>query len=130
MKMLWFALLYGVVTASAGAEMDVINAGIRARIAQLRGQPPQELSLPMTRSPVKEEGDADGTALKNASPARKPDPRCMTYTVSAESCGFPGVRCAPPPTIDGQTALKILGAESEDERAASRASSNQDPQAL
>ena len=133
MKMLWFALLYGVVTASAGAEMDVINAGIRARIALLRGQPPQELSLPITRSPIKEEGNADETdetAAKNASPARKPDPRCMTYTVSAESCGFPGVHCAPPPTIDAHGTLRSIAADPEDGRRTSRTRDNQDLQAL
>ena len=129
-KILWFALLYGVVTASAGAEMDAINASIRARMALLRSQPPQELSLPMTKSPIKEEGIADDSAAKNASLVRKPDPRCMTYTVSAESCGFPGVRCAPPPTNDAQTTLKILTAEPEDDRSASRTGDKQRAQAL
>ena len=130
MKMLWFALLYGVVTASAGAEIDTINAGIRARIAALRGQPPQELRLLVTKGSITEEGVADETAAKNASPARKPDPRCMTYTVSAESCSFPNVRCSPPPTIDAQATLRSLAAEFEDDRRASRTGDNQDPQAL
>ena len=128
MKMLWFALLYGAVTASAAAEMDAINAGIRARHAALRGQTPQELRLPMTRSPVKEEGVAEKAPAKNASSAREPDPRCMTYTVSAESCSFPNVRCSPPPTIDAQATVKSLADEFE-ERRASRTGDNQ-PQAL
>jgi len=126
--MLWFALLYGVVTASAGAEMDAINAGIRARVEALRAQPPQELRLP--KSAVKEEGMGDETAAKNASSARKPDPRCMTYTVSAESCSFPNVRCGPPPTIDAQTILKSLSTELEDDRRASRTGDKQGPQSL
>jgi hypothetical protein len=129
-KMLWFALLYGVVTASAGAEMDTINAGIRARIAALRGQPPQELRLPVTKSPVMEDGIADETVAKNANATRKPDPRCMTYTVSAESCSFPNVRCGPPPTIDAQTPLRDLASEFEDDRRASRTGDNQGPRAL
>jgi len=110
--------------------MDAINADIRARIASLRGQPPQELRLPMTKSPIKEEGIADETVAKNASPARKPDPRCMTYTVSAESCGLPNVRCSPPPTIDAQATLRSLADEFEDNRRASRTGDNQGPQAL
>ena len=130
MKMLWFALLYGVVTASAGAEIDTINAGIRARIAALRGQPPQELRLPITKSPIKEEGIADEAAVKNASPAREADPRCMTYTVSAESCSFPNVRCNPPPTIDAQATLRSLADEFEDDRRASRIGTNKGAHAL
>jgi hypothetical protein len=128
--MLWFALLYGVVTACAGAEMDTINAGIRARIAELRGQPPQELRLPLSKSPAKDEGTAEETAGKNAGASRKPDPRCMTYTVSAESCSMPNVRCSPPPTIDAQATVKNVAAELEDDRGASRAGDNRGPQSL
>ena len=129
MKMLWLALLYGVVTASAAAEMDAINAAIRARNAALRGQTPQELRLPMTQSPIREASVAEEVPAKNASPARKPDPRCMTYTVSAESCSFPNVRCSPRPTIDAQATLKSLADEFE-ERRASRTGDNRGPQAL
>jgi hypothetical protein len=128
--MLWFALLYGVATATAAAEMDTINAGIRARIADLRGQPPQELRLPMTKSPVKEETIAGEDAAKNASAARKQDPRCITYTVSAESCSFPNVRCSPPSTIDAQATSKSVAAELEDDRQASRTGDNRGPQSL
>jgi hypothetical protein len=128
--MLWFALLYGVVTASAGADIDTINAGIRARVAALRGQPPQELRLPMTKSPIKEESIADEAAVKNASPVRKADPRCMTYTVSAESCSLPKVRCSPPPTIDAQATLRSLADEFEDGRRASRTGTNIAPEGL
>ena len=130
MKMLWFALLYGVATASAAADMDAINAGIRARVAELRGQPPQELRLPMTKSPVKDEAIADEPAAMSASAASKQDPRSMTYTVSAESCSFPNVRCSPPPTIDAQATPKSLAVELEDDRRVSRTGDNRGPQSL
>ena len=129
MKMLWFALLYGMVTASAGAEMDTINAGIRARIEALRGQPVQELRVALIKSPVREEAVADETA-RNASLARKPDARCRTYTVSAESCSLPNVRCSPPPTIDAQATLRSLADESGDDRRVTRTGDNRGPQSL
>ena len=84
----------------------------------------------MTKSPIKEEGIADEAAVKNASPAREADPRCMTYTVSAESCSFPNVRCNPPPTIDAQATLRNLADEFEDDRRASRTGTNKGAHAL
>ena len=108
MKMLWLVVLYLLVTASAAADMDEINAGIRARAGALRGQPVQELRLSLVNGPVKDEPVADDGSPKNASVLRTPDPRCITFTVSAESCSLPNVRCMPPPNIDAQAQLKSL----------------------
>ena len=130
MKMLWFALLYGVTTVSAAAEMDNINAGIRARIAALQTQPPQELRLSMSKSSIKEEANADEAAAKDTNSARKQDPRCITWTVSAESCSLPNVRCSPPPTIDAKTTVGSLPAEFDDDRRVTRTGENRNPQAL
>jgi len=94
-KMLWLALLYGVVTASAASEMDEINAGIRARAATLRGQPPQELRLVLVNGPIKEETVSEDGAAKNASSLSKPAAQCPILTVSGDACTFADSRCAP-----------------------------------
>jgi hypothetical protein len=117
-KMLWFALLYGLVTTAVAGEMDEINAGIRSRAAALKRQPAQELRLPLTNGPVKEE-PTNGVIME-AAPApkyanwlQKPEARCTTYTVSVEACTYPNSRC-PPPKTESQLQAKNLTTESED----------------
>ena len=97
--MIWIALLYGVATVSTAAEMDEINAGIRARIAALKRLPTQELRLPVTNGPVKEEATSvEEAPPKYANWLQKPEARCTTYTISVEACTYPNSRCPPPKT--------------------------------
>lgn len=93
-KMLWLALLYGVVTASAASEMDEINAGIRARAAALRGQPAQELRLALVNGPIKGETVGEDGTAKNASSLSKPVAQCPIVAVSGDACTFADSRCA------------------------------------
>ena len=118
MKTLWLALLYGVATLSAAAEMDTINADIRARITAFKKLPAQELRLPLTNGPVKEE--ALSSVAAEAAPApkyanwlQKPEARCTTYTISVEACTLPNSRC-PPPNTEAQMQATNVATEVAD----------------
>jgi hypothetical protein len=117
-KTLWVAFLCGVATLSTAAEMDEINAGIRARIAALKKLPAQELRVPLTNGSVKDEPTSSVVAEaipapKYANWLQKPGARCTTYTISVEACTQPNSRC-PPSKTEAQLQAQNVATEVED----------------